>query len=481
MRLSFKLLLVFFLIIALVGYFAITIVVREIKPGIRNATENTLIDTANILAQMATLDIAQTGSVQQNFTEAFNNLNQEPIGANVNGHVKNRVGYRVYITDSKGIVIFDSANEAVGQDYSRWNDVYRTLRGQYGARSTKTDPDDPTSSVMYVAAPIKIDNKIAGVLTVAKPNKEMASVVLAGEARVKTTGLTLVGVALLIAVFFVWWLNHDVSKLGKYALRVSEGQKISLPKMSSPEFNALAQALEQMRVRLEGKAYVEKYVHTLTHELKSPLAAIKGATEILQDNPPDHIRQRFLSNIVQQQERMHLLIERMLKQVQIEHIDQIDFHPVNLIDLIQKVISEKQAQFVQAGVRLLWQNKIDTAMIPADELMLEQALSNLLENALDFSLPDGQVTVRLMATGDFYLVEIEDNGCGIPEYALDRIFERFYSLPRPEKAKSTGLGLSFVQEVALLHHGNIQLENVSPHGVCARLFLRKTIENDEMR
>ncbi len=478
MRLSFKLLLVFFLVIALVGYFAITIVVREIKPGIRNATENTLIDTANILAQMAALDIAQTGSVQQNFTEAFNNLDQEPIGANVSGHVKNRVGYRVYITDSKGIVVFDSANEAVGADYSRWNDVYRTLRGQYGARSTRTDPDDPTSSVMYVAAPIKIDNQIAGVLTVSKPNKEMASVILAGETRVKTTGLTLVGVALLIAVFFVWWLNHDVSKLQKYALSVSEGKKISLPKMSSPEFGSLAQALELMRTRLEGKAYVEKYVHTLTHELKSPLAAIKGATEILQDDPPESARQRFLSNIAQQQERMNLLIDRMLKQVQIEHIDQIDFQPVNLCTLIQKVVMEKQAQFVQANVALLWQPNVDTAVIPADKLLLEQALSNLLENALDFTHSDGQVKIRLTETESFFQVEIEDNGKGIPEYALERIFERFYSLPRPDKGKSTGLGLSFVQEVALLHHGNIHIKNVFPHGVCATLSLCKILSDE---
>ena len=476
MRLSFKLLLVFFLIIALVGYFAITVVVREVKPGIRNATENTLVDTANILAQMATLDIAQTGSVQQNFTEAFNNLNQEPIGANVSGHIKNRVGYRVYITDNKGIVVFDSANEAVGQDYSRWNDVYRTLQGQYGARSTKSDPDDPTSSVMYVAAPIKIDNKIAGVLTVSKPNKEMASVILAGEARVRTTGLSLVGVALLIAVFFVWWLNHDVSKLSKYALQVSEGQKVGLPKMSSPEFNALAEALEQMRVRLEGKAYVEKYVHTLTHELKSPLAAIKGAIEILQDNPPEHIQRRFLTNIAQQQERMHLLIERMLKQVQIEHIQQIDYHPVELGALIQKVVAEKQAQFLQVDVSLIFQNKLDSAIIPADELMIEQALSNLLDNALDFSPPGGRVFVRILETQSHFRIEVEDNGTGIPDYALDRIFERFYSLPRFEKGKSTGLGLSFVQEVALLHQGNIELKNIFPQGVLAVLSLCKVTD-----
>ena len=304
----------------------------------------------------------------------------------------------------------------------------------------------------------------------------MASVILAGEARVRTTGLSLVGVALLIAVFFVWWLNHDVSKLSKYALQVSEGQKIGLPKMSSPEFNALAEALEQMRVRLEGKAYVEKYVHTLTHELKSPLAAIKGATEILMDNPPEPVQQRFLSNIAQQQERMHLLIERLLKQVQIEHVHQIDYQPVELGTLVRKVVAEKQAQFLRADISLILENRLDSAIVPADELMIEQALSNLLDNALDFSQSPSQVFVRILETERYFRIEVEDHGTGIPEYALDRIFERFYSLPRSGKGKSTGLGLSFVQEVGLLHQGNIELKNISPQGVLAVLSLCKATD-----
>lgn len=93
--------------------------------------------------------------------------------ADIWGLRKEAVNHRIYVTDASGKVLLDSAGVAVGQDYSRWNDVYLTLRGQYGARSSREDPDDPDSSVMYVAAPIKDAGKIIGVVSVAKPNSSL--------------------------------------------------------------------------------------------------------------------------------------------------------------------------------------------------------------------------------------------------------------------------------------------------------------------
>ena len=91
------------------------------------------------------------------------------------------------MTDAKGIVLLDSSGVAVGQDYSRWNDVYLTLRGEYGARSTRSDPDDASSSVMYVAAPIRDNGKIIGVVTVAKPNSSLQPYVDRTERRLRFT------------------------------------------------------------------------------------------------------------------------------------------------------------------------------------------------------------------------------------------------------------------------------------------------------
>lgn len=472
-RLSLKLFSVFFLIVALTGYFVINVFITEIKPGVRSATENTLIDTANLLAQIASQDIEETGSVKENFAIAFANLNKTPIGAKVNGHLKNHVGYRVYITDQKGIVIFDSANKDTGKDYSKWNDVYLTLRGKYGARSTRDDPEDGTSSTMYVAAPIVINEKILGSLTVAKPNKEMASVIFEGEERIKTASITLVLIAFGIGTLFTAWFNHSINRLVKYAVQVSEGEKVLVPKLNSPELSTLAQALEQMRTKLEGKAYVEHYVLSLTHELKSPLAAVKGATEILQENPPDEVREHFLNNISQQNTRMQQLIERMLNQSRIENLKKIELQLIDLDELLTKIIREKEPQFSRTKITLKFESTLKNATVQIDRLLIEQAISNLVDNALDFTEEYGQIVVSLNETTTFYQIYIVDSGTGIPDFALDKIYDRFYSLPRPEKTKSTGLGLSFVREVALLHQGKIELTNIQPHGVQAIFSLKK--------
>ena len=84
-------------------------------------------------------------------------------------------------------------------------------------------------------------------------------------------------ISLLIGALLVWWLNRAIGKLVHYADAISQGQPASLPRLYSPELDRLGHSLETMRRQLDGKAYIEAYVHSLTHELKSPLAAIRGA------------------------------------------------------------------------------------------------------------------------------------------------------------------------------------------------------------
>ena len=111
--------------------------------------------------------------------------------------------------------------------------------------------------------------------------------------------------------------------------------------------------------------------------------------------------------------------------------------------------------------------------VAAEPALLEQALGNLLDNAIDFTPQGG--TIELAAReeqGQIQLI-VTDSGSGIPDYALDRIFERFYSLPRENGLKSSGLGLAFVQEVARLHQGEITLRNRDEGGVMATLILHR--------
>src|SRR3546814_2103705 len=130
----------------------------------------------------------------------------------------------VYVTDARGIVGFDSSGRDVGRDYSRWNDVDLTRRGEYGARSTRIDPDDEDSTVMHVAAPIRdADGRIAGVLTVAKPNQAIAPFIERSQQAVLRWCLVLLGTALLVGVLAAGWLSRPVGRLQRFAMAVSAG------------------------------------------------------------------------------------------------------------------------------------------------------------------------------------------------------------------------------------------------------------------
>ncbi|MGO4745818.1 two-component system sensor histidine kinase CreC [Serratia quinivorans] len=466
MRIGLRLLLGYFLIVAVAGYFVLSIFVQEVKPGVRRATEGTLVDTANLLAQIARLDMQRADVAHGQLAQAFAQLNQRPIGANIAGIRKDRSEYHVYLTDQDGKVIFDSSGKALGQDYSRWNDVYLTLRGQYGARSTRSNPQDENSSVMYVAAPVLEQGKVIGVLSVGKPNSTMAPVIKRSERRILWAGALLLGIALLIGLGFVWWINRSIGRLVRYADGVAQGESIPLPKMGGHELTQLAQALESMRMKLEGKAYIEQYVHTLTHELKSPLAAIRGAAELLQELPPPATAQRFLTNIEQQSTRIQQLVDKLLVQARLESRPGLETAPLAIAALVRQAVAGKEAQAARRGIVLQIEGT-EEITLTGDALLISQALTNLLDNALDFTPAGGSIGVRGERHESHYRITVSDDGSGIPDYALDKVFERFYSLARADKPKSSGLGLSFVQEVARLHRGAIRLDNRQPHGVVA--------------
>ncbi len=472
MRIGLRILLGYFLIVALAALLLGQVFLREVKPGVRQAMEDTLVDTANVLAELATDDFLAGRMDDGAFATRVRALAGRDIGAGIWGFEKREASYRVTVTDDRGIVVFDSAGLDLGADYSRWNDVHLTLRGRYGARSTRTDPDDDTSSVMHVAAPIHDGARIAGVLTVSKPNRAMAPFIARSEGVILRWGLVLLGAALLVGLVAAWWLSRQLGGLRRYADAVTAGER-ALPPDAAGEFGDLGRALETMRERLEDRRYVERYVHTLTHELKSPLAAIRGSAELLESPLPDADRRRFAANIGAQSERMAAMIDQMLALAAVEHRQRLeDPAPVDLAAVAREVAEAVAPRLRAAGVALLLEADEPLPAPAGDAFLLRQALENLVDNAIAFSPRGGTVSVALRAHGDGVNIEVADDGPGVPGYALDQVFERFYSLPRPGDAgRSSGIGLTFVAEVAQLHGGRAWLRNRDVGGALAGIEL----------
>ena len=481
MKIGLRILLGYFVIVAIAALLLGKVFLQQVKPGVRQAMEDTLVDTANLLAAQARDDLLAGRIADGAFAANVRELTDRDIGAEIWGFHKRKLSTRIYVTDANGIVVFDSDDRDVGRDYSRWNDVYLTLRGRYGARSSRADPDDEGSSVMHVAAPIMVRDagrsRIIGVLTVAKPNQAIAPFIAQSQAVILRWGGVLLGAALLIGLIAAWWLSRQLGALRRYADAVTAGERASPPD-SAGEFGDLGRALETMRARLEGKQYVEQYVHALTHELKSPLAAIRGSAELLDGEPgaapmPEPDRARFVATIRAQSGRMAEMIDKLLALASVEHRQRIEQpQRMSLREVVDDAAERVATKFDQRGLRLQVIEDAPSLAVSGDGFLLRQSIVNLLENAADFAPTGSAVELRLSRVGDEAVLDIRDHGPGVPDYALDRVFERFYSLARPEGAsRSSGLGLCFVAEAMELHGGRATLANHAEGGAVASLRL----------
>ncbi|HEX5337595.1 MAG TPA: two-component system sensor histidine kinase CreC [Gallionella sp.] len=472
MNIALRLLLGFFFIVGLAAWFVLNIFTEEVKPGVRQTMEETLVDTAHLLAEIAAGDMASGQLDTARFAAAFQRYQARDPHASIWGFKKDSVDLHVYITDANGIVVYDSERKATGQDYSRWNDVYLTLHGSYGVRSSQTDPNDSRSTVMHVAAPILHDGKTVGVLTVAKPTLSVQPFIDRSRSRIERAGWWLMGGSLLIGLLFTWWLTRSIGLLRRYAREVSLGKKTAPPEMGGGELAELGRALAEMREKLDGREYVENYVHHLAHEMKSPLTALIGSAELLDENMPQAERARFTANIREQSSRLKDMLDKLLALAKVEHRDTLEeVAPVNLHALAGTAIADHAIRMQQRGIAC--DNLLPPdAQVAGEAFLLRQALANLLDNAIDFSPEGGRIALSLESGAGKHTVIVRDQGAGIPDYALARVFERFYSLARPgTQRKSTGLGLPFVREVAALHGGEVELKNLPEGGVEARLIL----------
>jgi two-component system, OmpR family, sensor histidine kinase CreC len=473
MRLGVRLFLGFFLIVGLAAFFVMRVFVNEVKPGVRQAMESTLVDAANVLAVMAADDLKagriNDGEFMRDLTEA----QHRDLRATIWRFPKRSVDYRITITDAAGIVVFDSEGRDLGRDNSRWNDVYRTLRGEYGARSSPETPGDDTRTVMHVAAPIRDGDRLIGVLTLAQPNASIDPFITASQRNIIRRGGWLIGLSALIGILMTWWLMRGINRLNRYAQAVSAGQPVAPPPPRRDEIGDLGRAVEEMRRKLEGKAYVEQYVQSLTHEMKSPLAAIRGAAELLQEPLPEEDRKRFAHNIQTQQQRLTETIDKLLALAEVEQHGWLQKHePVGVAALLAEAGEGVSAKLAAAGLQLSVEVQDPKAIVRGEAFLLRQALSNLLDNAIAFSPPGGKILLSSEVDNGMLEIRVTDQGPGIPDYAHDRVFERFYSLPRPGgEPRSSGLGLPFVAEVARLHGGEADLTNLEQGGALATLRL----------
>jgi two-component system, OmpR family, sensor histidine kinase CreC len=452
----------------------------DIDPRYRESAEESLVETAHLMAaQIEQRWLERAVTPEEPVIDVavleplFRDLYARQFDADIFGFKKTRFELRMTVVDAQGRVVFDSLNRSVGADHAQWRDIHLALQGRYGARTTPDLVNDATTAVMYVAAPLVRDGRIVGAVSVGKPAQSFGQFVEAARKKTIAVGITSVlAVALLVAILS-FWLVRPFGLIADYWHYARTQRSFSPLRLTRRAFGTLGAAYDEMRDALAGRNYVADYVQTLTHELKSPLSAIRGAAELLHEREmPAADRERFVANIERETARIQELVDRMMELAALESRRSLErSESVALRALLDERVASAQAAGAPRGIRVTLDAPED-AQVEGDPLLLARAVGNLLDNALDFSAPQGTIEVTLQVKPRGVEVEVRDHGPGIPDYADERVFEKFYSLARPgSQRKSTGLGLPFVRQIAALHGGRVSLRNAQGGGAVALLAL----------
>ncbi len=477
MSIRTRILLAFLVIYAVLFYSILDFVVNEIRPRYLETVEESLNDTAILLTSLVEKELRGRKISTVTLNQIFTNAKTKSISAKIYQVKKTSLNLQVYVTDKKGFVIFDSDdNKRLGKDYSEWNDVFLTLRGFYGARSSPDITGEPATNSLYVAAPINRNKKIIGVLTVVKPEKSIRLFIDLARQKVIIAGVLTFLIFIFLSVIISFWINRPILRLRNYVLELKNHRRVPFPSLESSEIIELGLVFQEMREELEGKKYIEHYVQSMTHELKSPLSSLMGAAELLREEMSTEDRIKFAGNVLNESHRIREIIDRLLLLSALENRQELDhLLMISSHDLIKKITSSMAPQARQQNVNIIDISKKDI-IFEGEVFLIRHALLNLLQNSLQQSSKGN--TIRIEATSDEKNItfRIIDEGRGIPDYAVSRIFDRFYSLPIKGKTRGTGLGLSFVREAALLHGGTASIENNPTVGATALFTIPLTQE-----
>jgi two-component system sensor histidine kinase TctE len=287
------------------------------------------------------------------------------------------------------------------------------------------------------------------------------------------------GLLIVLAGLAVWYgVGRGLAPLSALRREIesrSERDLSALPEEQTPqEVRPLIHAINDLLARLGAAiATQQRFIADAAHQLRTPVAGIKTQTELaLRQKRPDEV-QATLKQLHNATEQTARLVNQLLSLARTEPVGGRvqNSEPVDLVRLARDATTEWVPRALDRKIDLGFDSPLDAARVEGDAFMLKEMLNNLLDNAVRYTQPGGQVTVRVEPAAGAMALTVEDNGPGIPEPERERVFERFYRV-LGSGADGCGLGLAIVREIALSHGGEASIAiGANGAGTVARIVL----------
>jgi two-component system sensor histidine kinase ChvG len=352
-----------------------------------------------------------------------------------------------------------------GENGRVYEEVNRALMGENGSSVRVTEND---SLVLSVAVPIRRFGTLYGVLMLTTESGDIDGILKEERAALMEVFLVAFGALLLSSVYLAGFIAAPIRRLAAAAELVRRGRAGRDPIPAIPdrgdEIGELANSLSAMTHALYDRIdAIESFAADVAHELKNPITSLKSAIDMLERTKQPEDRDRLAALITHDLQRIDRLITDISDASRLDaELSRGHSHPIDIVRLLDTIVAIYQDSGLPRGVRIEFARESSrSAIVHGIDERLGQVFRNLIDNAISFSPDDGTVKVAAVTAGTIVRATVEDDGPGISDDDLERIFDRFYT-QRPAEhgfGKNSGLGLAIARQIVGSHGGRIWAEN----------------------
>ena len=385
---------------------------------------------------------------------------------------------RSVVTDNSYTVLYDNNREAnmTGKVFMR--EVLKCALD--GEQKTSTFESD-NGKTLTVSVPIELGGEIIGGVYLAENVSAISKSIDAIRPSLALFSILLLFIIIIITVMISYVVTKPLGEFINVAKAVSKGdfsRRVTVK--GSHEMEQMGQAFNFMCDELtELDEKRKNFVSDVSHELKTPMAGIKLLCDslIAAENPDMDTIREFLNDMSEEIDRLTRLINKLLTLTKLDSGTNLNLSKVEINALAMGVLHSLQKLADEKDIALLPDLKDEPIMINADYDKIYECVYNLVVNAIKYTPEGGHVAVRVNLEGPDCIIEVEDDGPGIPDSEKPKVFERFYRLDdsRARDTGGTGLGLAITKEAVLLHKGSIEVLDAEPNGSIFRITVPSSL------